>query len=118
MIKFIKSMKWFIIPNWYRYVLVVFFGLALDFANLVPAIIIANLTRGIEQNTLTTHILIYNILLPFVGTMIGIYILATTKRFCQNRLKLPYILPYIEDIWHLFYLKMRHSLRNIKLVTF
>ncbi len=86
MIKFIKSMKWFIIPNWYRYVLVVFFGLALDFANLVPAMIIANLTRGIEQQTLTTNILIYNILLPFVGTMFGIYILATTKRFCQNRL--------------------------------
>ena len=86
MFKFIKSMKWFIIPNWYRYVLVVFFGLALDIVNLFPAVIIANLTRGIEQHNLTTDILMFNILLPFVGTIFGIYLLSTTKRFCQNRL--------------------------------
>ena len=86
MIKFIKSMKWFIIPNWYRYVLVVVFGLALSLLNLLPALIIANLTRGIEQHNLTKEILIYQVFLPFVGTMIGLYVLATTKRFCQNRL--------------------------------
>ena len=86
MFKFIKSMSWFIKKNWYRYILVVFFGLLLTLLNLLPAKIIANLTNGIENNNLTNDYLIYNVLIPFILTIIGIYIIATTKRFCQNRL--------------------------------
>ena len=86
MFKFIKSMSWFIKKNWYRYIYVVFFGLILTILNLLPAKIIANLTSGIENNTLTMDYLIYNVLIPFVLTIIGIYLVATTKRFCQNRL--------------------------------
>lgn len=86
MFKFIKSMSWFIKKNWYRYIYVVFFGLILTVLNLLPAKIIANLTSGIENNTLTQSYLIYNVLIPFVLTIIAIYVVATTKRFCQNRL--------------------------------
>ena len=86
MFKFIKNMSWFIKKNWYRYILVVFFGLLLTLLNLLPAKIIANLTNGIENNNLTNDYLIYNVLIPFILTIIGIYIIATTKRFCQNRL--------------------------------
>ena len=65
MFKFIKSMSWFIKKNWYRYILVVFFGLLLTLLNLLPAKIIANLTNGIENNNLTNDYLIYNVLIPF-----------------------------------------------------
>ena len=61
MFKFIKSMSWFIKKNWYRYILVVFFGLLLTLLNLLPAKIIANLTNGIENNNLTNDYLIYNV---------------------------------------------------------
>ena len=86
MFNFIKSMSWFIKKNWYRYILVVFFGLLLTLLNLLPARIIANLTNGIENNNLTYDYLIYNVLIPFILTILGIYLIATTKRFCQNRL--------------------------------
>lgn len=84
--KFIKSMGWFIKKNWYRYILVVFFGLILTGLNLLPATIIANLTRGIENQTLTKDYLIYSVLIPFIITILAIYLVATTKRLCQNKL--------------------------------
>ncbi len=83
---FIKSMSWFIKKNWYRYVLVVFFGLILTGLNLLPATIIANLTKGIEEKTLTHEYLINSVFIPFVVVMLLLYIVATTKRLCQNRL--------------------------------
>ena len=86
MFNFIKSMSWFIKKNWYRYIYVVFFGLILTILNLLPAKIIANLTSGIENNTLTVDYLLYTVLIPFIITIIAIYVIATTKRFCQNRL--------------------------------
>ncbi len=86
MFKFIKSMWWFIKKNWYRYILVVFFGLLLALINLLPATIISRLTDGIENNTLTKNYLIYSVLIPFVLTTFALYLVATTKRLCQNRL--------------------------------
>lgn len=86
MFKFIKSMSWFIKKNWYRYILVVFFGLLLGLVNLLPATIIARLTYGIENNLINRDYLIYQVLLPFSGTIILLYLVATTKRLCQNRL--------------------------------
>ncbi len=83
---FIKSMSWFIKKNWYRYVLVVFFGLILTGLNLLPATIIANLTKGIEEKTLTYEYLINSVFIPFVVVMLLLYVVATTKRLCQNRL--------------------------------
>ena len=86
MFKFIKSMMWYIKPNWWRYVIVVIFGLLNGISNLLPATIIARLTKGIEDGTLTENILIYEIFLPFVGSVLLIYLCATFMRLSQNRL--------------------------------
>ena len=86
MIKFIKSMMWYVKPNWWRYVIVVIFGLLNGFSNLLPATIIARLTKGIEEGTLTQDILIYQIFLPFLGSVLLIYLCATFMRLSQNRL--------------------------------
>ena len=86
MIKFLKSMMWYIKPNWWRYVIVVIFGILNGLSNLLPATIIANLTKGIEEGTLTEDILIYQIFLPFLGSVILIYVCATFMRLSQNRL--------------------------------
>ena len=86
MIKFLKSMMWYIKPNWWRYVIVVIFGLLNGVSNLLPATIIAQLTKGIEEGTLTEDILIYQIFLPFLGSVLLIYVCATFMRLSQNRL--------------------------------
>lgn len=86
MIKFIKSMMWYVKPNWWRYVIVVIFGLLNGLSNLLPATIIARLTKGIEEGTLTQDILIYQIFLPFLGSVLLIYLCATFMRLSQNRL--------------------------------
>ena len=87
MINFIKSLDWFIKKNWYRYVLILIVGLMLTVINLFPAKIIANLTAGVENGTLSNEFLIYEILIPFLITIGLIYLVATTKRVLQNRLK-------------------------------
>ena len=59
MINFIKSLDWFIKKNWYRYVLILIVGLLLTVINLFPARIIANLTAGVDNGTLSKEFLIY-----------------------------------------------------------
>lgn len=86
MFKFVKSMAWFIKKNWYRYVLVLFFGILLTFINLIPATLTGRLADGIEQRILSADFLIFNIFIPFLITIGAIYAVATTKRLCQNRL--------------------------------
>lgn len=86
MFKFLKSMMWYIKPNWWRYVIVVIFGVLNGLVNLLPATIIARLTTAIESNTLTEHILIYEVFLPFLGSVTLIYLCATFMRLSQNRL--------------------------------
>ena len=85
MIKFIKSMMWFVKPNWYRYVIVVVLGLILNVLNLLPAYITAMLTRALEKNNLTDEVY-YKVFFYFLAAVIGIYLVATTKRQFQNRL--------------------------------
>ena len=86
MLDFIKSMWWIVKKHWYRYVLVIFFGAVLTFVNLLPATIIARLTQGIEENIITSDYLIYQVFIPFMITIVSIYVLASTRRLCQNRL--------------------------------
>ncbi len=86
MFKFIKSMAWFIKKNWYRYIFVLFFGLLLTFINLIPAMLTGKLADSIEKNSLSMDFLIYSFFIPFLITIFALYIVATTKRFCQNRL--------------------------------
>ena len=85
MFKFIKSMMWFIKPNWWRYVIVVVLGLTLNVLNLLPAAVTAILTRALEQDTLTEEVL-YKVLFYFLAAVLGIYLVSTTKRQFQNRL--------------------------------
>ncbi|MBO5711645.1 MAG: ABC transporter ATP-binding protein [Acholeplasmatales bacterium] len=87
MFAFIKSMWWFVKKQWYRYIAIVVVGILLTLINLVPPIIIARLTTGVDQNTITEQFLLYDVLIPFVITIFAIYITATTKRVLQNRLK-------------------------------
>ena len=86
MFRFLKSMMWYIKPNWWRYVIVVILCILNGLVNLLPATIIANLTSSIESNTLTEEILIYRVFLPFLGSVILIYLCATFMRLSQNRL--------------------------------
>lgn len=86
MFRFIKSMMWFIKKNWYRYVLVLFFGLIITVLNLLPTQIVGNLTDAIENETLTNAFLIRNILIPFLLVMFLLYGVNLIKRTCMNRL--------------------------------
>ncbi|MBR6072666.1 MAG: ABC transporter ATP-binding protein [Acholeplasmatales bacterium] len=86
MFKFIKSMGWFIKKNWWRYLLVIFFGLILAFLNVFPIRLIGNLTKAIEEGNVTREYLIYDIMIPYICIVLGIYIDSVIKRTCQNRL--------------------------------
>ena len=59
MFKFFKSMTWFIKKNWYRYVLVFFFGILGTALNLLPTFIVGRLTDRITVGTVTFDFLIY-----------------------------------------------------------
>ncbi len=89
MFKFIKSVWWIVKKNWYKYLLVLFFGIILAVLNLFPARIVGNLTEGIENasNTgqaLTKEYLINDIFIPFVTVMVLIYGISFLKRNSQN----------------------------------
>lgn len=87
--KFIKSLWWFISKHWYHYFSIVLVGLVLPVLNLVPAGIVKILIDAVEkENQITIPFLIYWVILPYLGTMLAIYVVATTKRVLQNRLKI------------------------------
>ncbi len=89
MFKFIKSLWWFISKHWYHYFSIVLVGLVLPVLNLVPAGIVKILIDAVEkENQITIPFLIYWVILPYLGTMLAIYVVATTKRVLQNRLKI------------------------------
>ena len=87
MFAFIKSMMWFIKKNWYFYLAIVIVGISISLANLLPGTITASFTEALTNNTLTRDFIIYNILLDYLLIMILIYVVSTTKRVLQNRLK-------------------------------
>ena len=53
MIKFIKSLWWFIKDNWFKYMRIILVGLVLTVLNLVPAYIVRLLTEAVDNETLT-----------------------------------------------------------------
>lgn len=89
MFKFIKSLWWFISKNWYRYIIILIVGLILPVLNLVPAAIVKILIDAVENEDemITMAFLLGHIIIPYVVTMLLIYLVATTKRLLQNRLK-------------------------------
>lgn len=87
MIAFIKSMLWFVKKNWYFYLAIAIVGILVSLVNLLPARIIASLTGAVDSNSLTKDFLIKDILITYLVIMLLIYIVSTTKRVLQNRLK-------------------------------
>lgn len=102
MFRFIKSLWWFISKNWYRYVSIVLVGLVLTVLNLIPAYIVKLLTKAMNKNELTINFLFLNILVPYLITVLLIYLITTTKRVLQNRLKV-----------HLYYALQVRYMENI-----
>lgn len=103
MFNFVKSLWWFISKNWYRYVLIVVVGLLLTVLNLVPASLVKVLTEALTDKIgITLDFLLSNVVFPYLITIVLIYVVTTTKRVMQNRLKvkLYYALQvrYIENI--------------------
>ena len=89
MFKFIKSVLWLVKKNWYKYVLVLLFGITLAILTLFPTRIIGNLTGAIEDSIkngtpLTKEYLINQTLIPFLSVTILIYIISFLKRNSQN----------------------------------
>lgn len=102
MFRFIKSLWWFISKNWYRYVSIVLVGLLLTVFNLIPAYIVKLLTKAMDKNELTINFLFLNILVPYLITVLLIYLITTTKKVLQNRLKV-----------HLYYALQVRYMENI-----
>lgn len=90
MFKFIKSLWWFISKNWYRYISIILVGLLFPLLDLIPARIVKTLIDAVqdENRTVTMAFLLTRILLPYILTMLAIYLVSTTKRVLQNRLKI------------------------------
>ncbi len=90
MFKFIKSLWWFISKNWYRYVSIILVGLLFPLLDLIPARIVKTLIDAVqdENRTVTMAFLFTRILLPYILTMLAIYLVSTTKRVLQNRMKI------------------------------
>lgn len=87
MFGFLKRMFWFIKKNWYFYVLILIVGILISLLNLLPANVIASLTGHIEDNDVDVNFILLNILGYYLVVMFLIYIVSTTKRVLQNRLK-------------------------------
>lgn len=87
MFGFLKRMFWFIKKNWYFYVLILIVGILISLLNLLPANVIASLTGHIEDNDIDVNFILLNILGYYLVVMFLIYIVSTTKRVLQNRLK-------------------------------
>lgn len=100
--RFIKSLWWFISKNWYRYVSIVFVGLFLTVLNLVPGYLVKTLTQALENQSLNVEFLLYHIVIPYLVAIIALYIVTTTKRVLQNRLKV-----------HLYYALQVRYMENI-----
>ncbi|MDE6584737.1 MAG: ABC transporter ATP-binding protein/permease, partial [Anaeroplasmataceae bacterium] len=81
---------------------IVLVGLLLTVLNLVPAYIVKVLTEAMDKNKLTINFLFLNILVPYLITVVLIYLITTTKKVLQNRLKV-----------HLYYALQVRYMENI-----
>ena len=66
---------------------IILVGISISLANLLPATIVSSLTDAIENNGVTKGFILKNILLYYLLIMFLIYLVSTTKRVLQNRLK-------------------------------
>lgn len=87
MINFIKEMWWFVKKNLYFYIPILLLGIVQALICLVPAYILGDFTAKVSEGTLTKSYMIWRIGVLSVATAIAIYVVTTTKRVVQNRLK-------------------------------
>ncbi len=92
MIKFVKSLWWFISKHWYHYLIIVIVGLSLTVLNLFPAEFVKRLTEVIDpasesEISLTIEFLLYQVIVPYLVIILLLYVVTTTKKILQNRLK-------------------------------
>lgn len=127
MFRFIKSLWWFISKNWYRYVSIVFVGLFLTVLNLIPGLLVKFLTsaldnkpiidsnvmqhlpsflvnaaNSISNGQITINFLMLWVVVPYFITIVALYVITTTKKVLQNRLKI-----------HLYYALQVRYMENI-----
>lgn len=88
MIRFIKEMWWFVRRNLHYYIPIFLIGIIQAILSLLPALIIGNFTDRITNTNLefTPKYLVIIAILG-IGSAIVIYLVTTTKRVIQNRLK-------------------------------
>jgi ATP-binding cassette subfamily B protein len=91
MFSFIKNMSWFINKNKRYYFAIFIIGVILAITLLLPANIVADFVRVIEEGSLNgdglkTYI-INDIFLKAIASALLIYIVTTTRRFIQVRLR-------------------------------
>ncbi len=102
MFGFIRKMWWFISKNKRYYIAIFLIGVILALTLLIPADIIGDFTDKVSKKTLTRDYLINHIVVKAILSAILIYLVTTTRRFIQVRLrvKLFYALQvrYMENI--------------------
>ena len=69
---------------------IILVGLLFPLLDLIPARIVKTLIDAVqdENRTVTMAFLFTRILLPYILTMLAIYLVSTTKRVLQNRMKI------------------------------
>lgn len=87
MFSFIKSMWWFVKKNLGYYITILTIGVIQALILLIPAKILGDFTNELTNHTLTKEYLVYRVILASFLIAILIYLVTTTRRVIQNRLK-------------------------------
>ncbi len=102
MLQFIKKMWWFIGKHPFYYITILLLGIVQALLLLYPAEIIANFSKALQDQTFTIDFLLKEIVVKSLGIAVLIYVVTTTRRVVQNRLKVK-----------LFYALQTRYMRNI-----
>lgn len=92
MIKMVREMWWFIKKNPQYYLSILFFGFLQSFVNLIPMSMIDNFVSKIESGDIINSpdakaYMLYYITIGSILVAILVYLVITTRRVIQNRLK-------------------------------
>ena len=107
MIKMIREMWWFIKKNPHYYISIIIIGTIQALVNLLPTLILDDFVNKVEAGKLvnTPEITRYMILTITIGSILSaiiIYLVTTTKRVIQNRLKV--------KIYHVLQVRYMHNI--------
>ena len=107
MIKMIREMWWFIKKNPHYYISIIIIGTIQALVNLLPTLILDDFVSKVNDGKLinTPEITRYMILTITIGSILSaiiIYLVTTTKRVIQNRLKV--------KIYHVLQVRYMHNI--------